>query len=401
MMNDTVIFNARLYPMCGSIECSPYDQIGILNGKVTALCTESESGRLPAKQYIDAEQHCLLPGLIDCHTHIVYAGDRSNEHAQRLSGASYADIHAAGGGIYSTVNEIHKADESTLITASLKRIKHLQQEGVTTLEIKSGYGLDAQNELKMLRAIISLKQKLPLNIISTYLGAHTIPEGRTQKDYIREIINDTLPYIAQEKLADAVDIFVENIAFDTQSMQQLFTAAKEYGLKTRVHAEQLSNQHAAALAAELGALSADHLEHLDDDGAKALAKYASVAVLLPNAFYFLRETKKPPIDLLRKHKVNIAVASDTNPGTAPIPSLLTALHMSVHLFGLTADEALQGITINAAKALGLNDNVGSIEVGKQADLGLWDISSPEFLCYQLGGIYPEKIWHKGKLCPQL
>jgi imidazolonepropionase len=327
----------------------------------------------------------------------VYAGDRSLEHTAKLNGRSYAEIHAAGGGIYSTVNAVRSSTQDNLLAESLQRIRQLQKEGVTTLEIKSGYGLDTENEIKMLHAIKSLRKRLDMNIISTFLGAHTIPKDLTQKQYLKQIIDEMLPLIAKEQLADAVDIYAENIAFDNQAIEELFAAAKKYNLPTRIHAEQLSNQQAAATAANLGALSADHLEFLDEKGAKAMADNNTVAVLLPNAFYFLQETQKPPLELLRQYKIPVAVATDTNPGTAPIPSILTALHLSVHLFGMNVSEALLGISSNAAKALGQEAELGSIEIGKQADLGLWDISAPDYLCYQLGGIYPEKIWHKGKL----
>ena len=352
---------------------------------------------MPAKEYYDAQGACVLPGLIDRHTHIDYSGERAQEHAMRISGASYADIHAAGGGIHASVKAVNNTNVHELITESLPRIENLQAEGVTTMEIKSGYGLNLKNEIKMLKAIRKIGKHLDLNVVSTFLGAHTIPKELTEQEYLNDIIRNMLPNIAAEDLADAVDIYVEHLAFSKNSMQKLFTAAKKYNLKTRVHAEQLSNQQAAAFAAELGALSADHLEYLEEHGAISMAKAKTVAVLLPSAFYFLQESKKPPIDLLRKHKVTMAVATDTNPGTSPIPSILTALHLSVHLFGLTPQEALMGITSNAAKALGLESVCGSLEIGKQADITLWDIPSPEFLCYQLGGNKPKQVWYKGEI----
>ncbi len=396
-MNDLVIHNARLYPMSDGIEPSAANQIAVLDGKISEIADQGQNALLAAKEYYDAKGACVLPGLIDCHTHIVYSGQRAHEHAMRISGANYADIHAAGGGIHASVDAIRNSSIDELIKESLPRIKNLQTEGVTTLEIKSGYGLDIDNEIKMLQAIRQISNKTALNVVSTFLGAHTIPKDSTEEEYLNDIINNMLPKIASENLADAVDIYVEHLAFSKDSMQQLFTAAKKYNLKTRVHAEQLSNQHAAALASELGALSADHLEYLDEAGAKAMAKANTVAVLLPSAFYFLQETKKPPIDLLRKHNVKMAVSTDTNPGTSPIPSILIALHLSVHLFNLDPKEALLGVTLNAAKALGLEALCGSLEIGKQADITLWEIPSPELLCYQLGGIKPKMVWHKGKM----
>ena len=396
-MNDLVIHNARLYPMSYNSERSTANQIAVLDGKICEISDQAQTGLLPAKEYYDAQGACVLPGLIDCHTHIVYSGERAQEHAMRISGASYADIHAAGGGIHASVKAVNNTNVHELITESLPRIENLQAEGVTTMEIKSGYGLNLKNEIKMLQAIRKIGKHLDLNVVSTFLGAHTIPKELTEQEYLNDIIKNMLPNIAAEDLADAVDIYVEHLAFSKNSMQKLFTAAKKYNLKTRVHAEQLSNQQAAAFAAELGALSADHLEYLEEHGAISMAKAKTVAVLLPSAFYFLQESKKPPIDLLRKHKVTMAVATDTNPGTSPIPSILTALHLSVHLFGLTPQEALMGITSNAAKALGLESVCGSLEIGKQADITLWDIPSPEFLCYQLGGNKPKQVWYKGEI----
>ncbi len=395
-MNDLVIHNARLYPMSHNCECSTANQIAVLDGKISEISDQNQTGLLPAKEYFDADGACVLPGLIDCHTHIIFSGERSQEHILRITGSSYADIHAAGGGIHSSVRAVNRASVDDLITQSLPRIKNLQTEGVTTLEIKSGYGLNLENEIKMLKAIRKVGKHLALNVVSTFLGAHTVPKEQTEQEYIDNIINKMLPSIAAQDLADAVDIYVEHLAFSKKSMQKLFTAAKKYNLKTRVHAEQLSNQKAAEFASELGALSADHLEYLDESGAMAMAKANTVAVLLPSAFYFLQETKKPPIEILRKNQVVMAVATDTNPGTSPIPSILTALHLSVHLFNLKPEEALMGITINAAKALGLDSLCGSLEIGKQADITLWDISNPEFLCYQLGGIKPKNVWFKGK-----
>lgn len=396
-MFDTVIHNARLYPMSGSSEQSDATQIGIKDGKIQQLGDERLVGIFKGKELIDAQQACVLPGFIDCHTHILYASDRSDEHAQRLQGVSYADIHAQGGGIQASVKAIRAASVDELVEQSLPRIQNLINEGISTIEIKSGYGLDIENELKMLRAIKQCSKQLEINVVSTFLGAHTVPQNMSKQNYLNLVINDMLPKVADEQLADFVDIYVENIAFDNVDMKALFSAADKFGLKTRVHAEQLSNMHAAQTAAELKAFCADHLEYLDAAGAQAMSANKTVAVLLPSAFYFLRETQKPPIDLLREHNVVMAVATDCNPGTSPIPSILTALHFAVHLFGLTPEEALLGITQNAAKALGIDEKLGNLAVGKDANLCFWDISNPNLLCYQLGGIAPTQRMMNGKL----
>jgi len=396
-MFDTVIHNARLYPMSGTTEQSDSTQIAIKDGKIQQLANEKSEGLLLAKQTIDANQACILPGFIDCHTHILYAQDRADEHAMRLQGHSYAEIHARGGGIQSSVRAVHAATEAQLIEQTKPRIQNLINEGVTTIEIKSGYGLDLDNEVKMLRAIKACRNLLPIDVISSFLGAHVVPKDIDKTTYIDQIIDQMLPKIAAADLAEFVDIFVENIAFDINDMQKLFAAAKKYNLKTRVHAEQLSNQSAAKTAAELQAYSADHLEYLDENGAQAMHENNTVAVLLPSAFYFLQEIQKPPLELLRKHNVKMAVATDCNPGTSPIPSLLTALHFAVHLFGLTPEEALLGVTLNSAHVLGLADTHGSLEIGKQANLCFWNINSPNMLCYQLGGIKPTHRMYKGVL----
>jgi len=395
-MFDTVIHNAKLYPMSESAERSDKTQIGIKNGIIQQLGNEDLENRFTGKEVIDANGACLLPGFIDCHTHIVYASDRSEEHSLRLQGVSYAEVHAQGGGIQSSVKAVRQASIEDLVQESVPRIKNLLKEGVTSLEIKSGYGLDLDNEFKMLRAIKQCQESLPVEIVSTFLGAHTIPKNSNKSDYLQSIINDMLPVVAEEKLANFVDIYVEHIAFDNDDMQKLFNAAEQYGFKTRAHTEQLSNMQASKTAAELGAKSVDHLEYLDQESIKAMAKHSTTAVLLPNAFYFLNEKQLPPIDLMREHNINMAIATDCNPGTAPIPSLLTALHFAVHLFGLTPSEALLGVTINAARALDIDSRKGSIEVGKAADLCLWNLDSPEFLCYQLGGVNPESIFINGK-----
>ena len=335
----------------------------------------------------DGGGRLITPALIDCHTHMVYGGTRADEFEQRLQGASYADIARAGGGILSTVRATRAAPEDDLFASASARMKSLLREGVTTFEIKSGYGLDLETERKMLRVATRLRDDLGLRIRRTFLGAHALPReyaGRSD-DYIDEICNVMLPALHADGLVDAVDAFCENIGFSPAQTERIFKTAKKLGLPMKLHAEQLSNQGGAALAARYGALSADHLEYIDEAGVKAMAQAGTVAVLLPAAFYTLQETMRPPIDLFRRHGVPMAIATDHNPGTAPALSLVLMLNMACTLFGLTPDEALKGITVNAARALGLQDICGTIEKGKAADLALWDVNEPRDLCYRIGG----------------
>ncbi len=391
MVYDLLIHNARIYPLRDGLDAAPERTLAVSDGRIVDLGVAPDA---PARRRVDAEDALLLPGFIDCHTHAVFAGDRADEHARRLAGASYAEIAKAGGGIMSTVRAVRAASEAQLVAESLPRVRALMREGVTTIEIKSGYGLDHQNELKMLQAIQVVGAQTGASVIPTYLGAHTIPAGQERGSYLDEIITRTLPEVAARGLADAVDIYVEPIAFDTADMQRLFDAARTHGMRVKVHAEQLSHTGAAALAAQHGALSADHLEWLDDDGARAMGAAGMVAVILPGAWYCMRDERLPPLDLLRTHQVRMAVASDLNPGTSPVASLLAPMHMAAHLFGLTPLEVLQGVTLHAAAALGLEDR-GDIAVGLRADLCLWRLSAPEFMLYQLGGIRPERIFIEG------
>lgn len=328
----------------------------------------------------------VTPGLIDCHTHLVYGGNRANEFEMRLEGASYEEVARAGGGILSTVNATRAATVEELVAVALPRLDALLAEGVTTLEIKSGYGLDLTSERNMLLAARKLAELRPINIKTTFLGAHaTPPEFKGRDDeYIQHVANDMLPALAEKGLVDAVDGFCEGIAFSPDQMQVVFDAAKKLGLPIKLHAEQLSNLGGAAMAAAHGALSADHLEYLDEAGVKAMAKAGTVAVLLPGAFYTLRETQLPPVELLRQHKVDIAIATDSNPGSSPLTSLLLTMNMAATLFRMTPEEALRGVTINAAKALGVADQTGSIGVGKRADLAVWDVKNPAELTYRIG-----------------
>jgi len=328
----------------------------------------------------------ITPGLIDAHTHLIFAGNRANEFEQRLQGASYAEIARAGGGIIATVNACRDADEAELFELGRQRLNALAREGVTRVEIKSGYGLNTATELKLLRVARELGAHHHIDVSTTFLGAHAIPpEYQDNADaYIDLVINDMLPAVIAENLADAVDVFCENIAFNLEQTERVLTAAKQAGLQIKLHAEQLTNMGGSALAAKLGAKSVDHIEFLDEAGVKAISESGTCATLLPGAFYFLRETQLPPIDLLRQYRVPMVIGSDFNPGSSPICSTLLMLNMACTLFRLTPEEALQGVTIHAAKALGIDNKVGSITVGKQADFCLWDITTPAQLAYAYG-----------------
>lgn len=335
---------------------------------------------------MDAGGRLLTPGLIDCHTHLVFAGNRVMEFEQRLEGASYADIAKAGGGILSSIKGVRSTSEEDLLAQSLPRARSLLASGVTTLEIKSGYGLDLDNELKMLRVARRIGTELGITVRTSFLGAHALPpEYADRADaYIDLVCQTMLPAVAAAGLADAVDGFCENIAFSAAQMRRVFEAARAHDLPMKLHAEQLSNQGGARLVAEFGGLSADHLEYADEAAIQAMAAAGTVAVLLPGAFYALRETQLPPIDALRRHQVPMAVATDLNPGTSPLLSLPMAIGMACTLFRLTPTEALLGATVHAARALGLDDR-GSLAVGKIADLVLWNAGQPAELAYWVGG----------------
>ena len=346
---------------------------------------------------LDAGGKWLTPGLIDCHTHLIYGGNRAEEFEQRLHGVSYAEIARRGGGIQSTVNATRRASEDQLIQSALKRARRLLEEGVTCIEIKSGYGLDEGTELTMLRVAHKLSELLPITVVPTYLGAHTVPkEFKKDADaYVDFVCHTMIPKVAEQKLASCVDVFCESIGFNIQQTKRVFEAARQRGLDVKAHVEQLSDLQGAKLAAEYGALSVDHIEYLNPDDIPALKQSGTVAVLLPGAFYFLNETTKPPVDALRSHGVPLAVATDLNPGSSPLASLLSAMNMSCVLFGLTPEEALAGTTINAAKALGLGHK-GVISEGNDADLCLWDIEHPAELAYGMNQIRPESIWVGGQ-----
>ena len=344
----------------------------------------------------DCADALMTPGLVDCHTHLVFAGNRADEFEKRLEGASYADIAAAGGGILSTVRATRAASEADLAAQSKRRLRVLMAEGVTTVEIKSGYGLNLIDEEKMLRVARTLGRALPVNVRTTFLGAHAVPPEFVGHgdDYLDYLCLTVLPAIANAGLADAVDAFCENIAFSREQVDRLFAAARLHGLPVKLHAEQLSNLGGAALAAAHGALSADHLEYIDEAGVAAMAEAGVVAVLLPGACYFLRETRVPPIALFRRYNVSMAVASDLNPGTSPIVSLLANMQMAATLFRLTPVEVLRGVTVNAARALGLAQH-GVLAPGMVADFCLWDVGAPAELSYWLGGLKPSAVVFRG------
>lgn len=334
----------------------------------------------------DCEGRWITPGLIDCHTHLIHAGNRANEFEMRLAGATYEEVARAGGGIVSSVKSLRAASEDALVAQTLPRLDALMAEGVTTVEVKSGYGLDLENEQKSLRAARQLDKQRPVTVRTTFLGAHALPpEAKGDKDaFVDLVANTILPAIAAEGLADAVDGFCEGIAFSPEQIARVFDKAKALGLPVKLHADQLSNLHGAELAARYGALSADHLEYTDEAGAAAMAKAGTVATILPGAYYFIRETRKPPVGLFRQHGVKMAVATDNNPGTSPLTSLLLTMNMAATLFGLTVEECLAGTTREAARALGLLGKTGTLEAGKSADLAIWDIERPAELVYRMG-----------------
>jgi imidazolonepropionase len=372
--------------------------IGITDGKVVRVGKRTELAGYRAKAVDALGGAWVTPGLIDCHTHLVFGGTRADEHAMRRAGATYEEIAKAGGGIASTVARTAAASDEELLEQSRRRLVALMRGGCTTVEVKSGYGLDPQAELRLLKIANALGEGVAVRIVPTLLALHALPSD--QKDrrahFVSEIVDKLIPAAGKQGIATSVDAFCETIAFTPQEVERLFKAAAHHGLRVRLHAEQLSNQHGAALAAQYRALSADHLEYLDDAGAKAMASAGTVAVLLPGAFYALQEEKRPPVALLRKHKVPIAIATDCNPGTSPLLSPTLAMNMACTLFGLTPEEALTGMTRNAARALGLASQVGTIAAGKAADLCVWRIEALAELGYWVGLPGPERRLYAGQ-----
>ena len=401
---DLLLTDANIATMDSTID-APYGAIenaalAIKNGEIVWL---GEQSNLPsfdafATPTLSIKGQWLTPGLIDCHTHLIFAGSRAEEFEQRLQGVSYEQIAAQGGGIASTVKATREADHEQLFVDAKDRLNTLLAEGVTTAEIKSGYGLDVENEIKILEVARLLNEHHPIDIKTTFLGAHALPpeyKGRAD-EYIDLVCTQMLEQVVANNLADAVDVFCENVGFSLAQTKQVFDAATKHNLPVKCHAEQLSNQQGAQLVAEYKGLSADHIEYLDENGVKAMAEAGTVAVLLPGAFYFLRETQLPPIDLLQKYNVPIAIASDFNPGTSPLCSVHLMMNMACTLFRLTPEQALAGVTRNAAQALGLKDR-GVLKVGARADIAHWQISHPAQLSYQFGVNKLLNLWILGRI----
>lgn len=382
---DLLLTNAKIATMAGEgyglIDCGA---VAIEADRIAFVGAEEAAPQ--ATETIDCSGRLITPGLIDCHTHLVFGGDRAREFELRLEGASYEEIARAGGGIVSTVAHTRAAGEDELVETALVRLDHLIGEGVTTVEIKSGYGLDLETELRMLRTARRLAGERQVQVVTTFLGAHAVPPEYSGKAdaYIDFVCADVLPAVHAEGLADAVDGFCEGIAFSPVQIERVFEKAHELGLPIKLHAEQLSDLGGAALAARHGALSADHLEYLGADGVEAMAQAGAVAVLLPGAFYTLRETQLPPVDALREAGVPIALATDANPGSSPMTSVLLAMNMGCTLFRLTPAEALAAATANAARALGMADELGAVAVGRRADLCIWNVAEPAELAYRIG-----------------
>jgi imidazolonepropionase len=374
--------------------------LGVRSGRIAALVRMQDLDLTGFDgEVIDCQGALLTPGLIDCHTHLVYGGHRAKDFTKRLRGMSYQEIARSGGGILSTVKETRLLSEDQLFLGARPRLLALMREGCTTVEIKSGYGLSLADELKMLRVARRLGSELPVRVSTTLLAAHAVPpeyKGKSDR-YLEMICSELIPKVAAEGLADAVDVFCESVAFTLQQAEGVFEAARRYGLALKIHAEQLTNCGAAALAAESGAWSADHLEHLDQEGVLALQKAGTIATLLPGAFYFLKEKQKPPVELLRHYGVPIALATDLNPGTSPLASIRLTMNMGCILFGLSAEEALAGVTRNAAAALGWGDRLGTLTVGKEADFLVWDLQDPAQLACEVGLTLPSQRIFQGEL----
>jgi imidazolonepropionase len=403
-MPQTLFINARFATMTGDSGYGLLDHSAMLieAGVISWIGPMADKPVVESDvSVIDCAGRLVTPGLIDCHSHLVYGGDRAEEFESRLEGVSYEAISKAGGGIKSTVKATREASEQALLTSAKKRLDSLLAEGVTTVEIKSGYGLDSATEIKMLRVASQLAAQCGVRVQKTFLGAHALPAEYANRsdDYIDLLCSSMLPEAHAAGLVDAVDVFIESIAFSVAQAERVFDCAKALGLPVKAHVEQLSDLGGAVMTAKRGALSVDHIEYLAECDVAALADNKVIAVLLPGAFYVLRETKLPPVDALRAKQVSIAIATDANPGSSPIFSLLLIMNMACTLFRLTPAEALRGVTINAAKALGLDHEIGSLSIGKQADLVIWDCDKPAMLSYQIGlnfcvGIMQAGVWRK-------
>jgi imidazolonepropionase len=390
----------RLLTDCHVATLEPYGEgplgiimnaaIAIQDGRIVRVGRRAELAGYRAQEVVPLGGAWVTPGLIDCHTHLVFGGTRAEEHAMRRAGASYEEIARAGGGIASTVGRTSTASASELLDSARRRLRMLMTGGCTTVEIKSGYGLDTQSEVRLLNVAKALGQAEPVRVVGTLLALHALPPGKDRAQFVDEAVDEMIPAVATSGLATSVDAFCEGIGFLPHEIERLFDAAQHHGLEIRLHAEQLSNRGGAKLAARYNALSCDHLEHIDEPGVAAMAEAGTVAVLLPGAFYALQETRKPPIDLLRSYGVPIAVATDCNPGTSPLLSPTLAMNMACTLFGLSPDEAIAGMTINAARALGLERQIGSLAPGKDADLCVWNVESLAELGYWIGLPGPER-----------
>jgi imidazolonepropionase len=386
---DRLFTDVRLATMDPALPGLGVIEDGVLatrDGRIAWVGPRRETPAFEARETIRGEGRWLTPGLVDCHTHMVWAGDRADEFERRLEGASYEEIARAGGGILSTVRATRAATREALARSSLPRLDALLADGVTTVEVKSGYGLEPASEYRQLEAAAALESERTVRIVRTFLGAHTLPPefAADREGYVRLLCEEMIPQVARERLASAIDAFCERIAFTPEETRRVFEAARVQGLPVKLHADQLANTGGAALAAEFGALSADHLEYTDAAGVAAMARAGTVAVLLPGAFHCLRETQLPPVESFRRAGVPVAVATDCNPGTSPLVSLLLAANMAATLFRLTVTECLLGVTRNAARALGLADDRGTLEPGKRADLALWSIERPAELVYMMG-----------------
>jgi imidazolonepropionase len=399
---DSLWYGADIVTMCGGeYHLIPQGAMAVTGGKIVWIGPHKELPALYASREVVYQGGLITPGLIDCHTHLVFGGDRSAEFEQRLNGVSYAEIAANGGGILSTVSATRNTSEQQLLEQALFRLTPLLAEGVTCIEIKSGYGLNLESEIKMLRVARRLGELLPITVKTTCLAAHAVPpefEGRSD-DYIDFVCNTLIPQVAAEGLADAVDAFCEHLAFSPTQVECVFLAAQKAGLPVKLHAEQLSELNGSSLAAKFNALSADHLEYATEADIQAMSQSGTIAVLLPGAYYLLRETQCPPIELFRQYGVPMALASDANPGTSPALSLRLMLNMACTLFRMTPEEALAGVTCHAAQALGLQDTQGTLETGKLANWVHWPVSRPAELAYWLGGQLPTTVVFQGKVRP--